>query len=76
MVLHASPRRCFSAALTLLTLLVPGRMFAVSCKTQAQMTEPERSALVQAAKTLATDVQSEQCRGRQGIDHSQRRSPV
>ena len=44
--------------ITLLTLLAPGRIFAVSCTTQAQMTEADRAALVQAANTLASAVQS------------------
>jgi hypothetical protein len=39
-------------------LLAPGRVFAVSCTTQAQMSEAERTALVQAAQTLASAVQS------------------
>jgi hypothetical protein len=41
----------------LLTALVPMRLFAVSCTTQAQMSENERNALVQAAHTLASAVQ-------------------
>jgi hypothetical protein len=32
--------------------------FAASCKTQGAMTEPERTAIVQAARQIATDVQS------------------
>ena len=47
----ASSRRRFPFAITLLTLLAPGRIFAVSCKTQAQMTDADRAALVQAATT-------------------------
>ena len=43
---------------TLLTLLAPGRIFAVSCTTQAQMAEADRASLVQAGKTLASAVQS------------------
>ncbi len=58
MVLQAFPRRRFAIALALLMLLAPGRIFAVSCKTQAQMTEAERSALVQAAQALALGVQN------------------
>jgi hypothetical protein len=58
MYLPACSCRRFTLALTLLTLLAPGRMFAVSCKTQAQMTDAGRAELVQAARTLATDVQS------------------
>jgi hypothetical protein len=54
----APSRRRFPFAITLLTLLAPGRIFAVSCKTQAQMTDADRAALVQAATTLASDVQS------------------
>ena len=44
--------------ITLVTLLAPGRILAVSCTTQAQMAEGERTALVQAARTLASAVQS------------------
>jgi hypothetical protein len=51
-------RRRFELALTLLTLLAPGRILAVSCTTQAQMNEAQRTALVQAAQTLAAAVQS------------------
>jgi hypothetical protein len=51
-------RRRFELALTLLTLLAPGRMFAVSCTTQAQMAETDRASLVQTARTLAMAVQS------------------
>ncbi len=50
--------RRFELALTLLTLLAPGRMFAVSCTTQAQMAEAERASLVQTARTLAVAVQN------------------
>ncbi len=39
-------------------LLAPGRIFAVSCTTQAQMAEADRVVLVQAAKTLTAAVQS------------------
>jgi hypothetical protein len=42
----------------MLALLAPGRVFAASCTTQAQMAEAERTALVQAARTLASAVQS------------------
>jgi hypothetical protein len=42
----------------LLALLAPGRIFAVSCTTQAQMSEAERTALMQAAQTVASAVQS------------------
>jgi hypothetical protein len=48
----------FSVVITLFTLLAPGRIFAVSCTTQAQMTETDRAPLVQAAKNLASAVQS------------------
>jgi hypothetical protein len=37
--------------------LAPSRIFAVSCTTQAQMTEADRAPLVQAAKNLASAVQ-------------------
>jgi hypothetical protein len=52
------PRRYFELVITLVTLLAPGRIFAVSCTTQAQMAENDRTALVQAARTLASAVQS------------------
>jgi hypothetical protein len=45
-------------AITLLTLLAPCRIFAVSCTTQAQMSEGDRADLVQAAKNLASGVQT------------------
>jgi hypothetical protein len=51
------PRRV-ELVITLLTLLAPGRIFAVSCTTQAQMAETERNALIQTARTLASAVQS------------------
>ncbi|HET6219631.1 MAG TPA: hypothetical protein VFE27_21580 [Acidobacteriaceae bacterium] len=44
--------------ITLVMLLTPGRIFAVSCTTQAQMPESERTVLVQAVRTLASAVQS------------------
>jgi hypothetical protein len=58
MSLLARSRRRFALVITLLTLLAPGRIFAVSCTTQAQMAETDRAALVQAARTLASAVQS------------------
>jgi hypothetical protein len=51
-------RRYFELVITLVTLLAPGRIFAVSCTSQAQMADSERTALVQAARTLASAVQS------------------
>src|SRR5580692_2641665 len=51
-------RRYFELVVTLVTLLAPGRIFAVSCTSQAQMADSERTALVQAARTLASAVQS------------------
>jgi hypothetical protein len=50
--------RCFELVVILLALLAPGRIFAVSCTTQAQMSEAERTALTQAAQTLGAAVQS------------------
>ena len=50
--------RCFDLVVILLALLAPGRIFAVSCTTQAQMSEAERTALTQAAQTLGAAVQS------------------
>jgi hypothetical protein len=50
--------RCFELVVILLALLSPGRIFAVSCTTQAQMSEAERASLMQAAQTLASAVQS------------------
>ena len=51
-------RRFFELVITVVTLLAPSRIFAVSCTTQAQMAESERATLMQAAKTLASAVQS------------------
>src|SRR5271170_4056241 len=51
-------RYCFEFLITLVTLLAPSRIFAVSCTTQAQMTEAERATLVQTARTLASALQS------------------
>ncbi len=58
MSLFAQSRRRFELVITLLTLLAPGRIFAVSCTTHAQMSEAERATLVQAARTLAAAVQN------------------
>jgi hypothetical protein len=51
-------RRYFELLITLVTLLLPGRIFAVSCTTQSQMSESERAALVQSSRTIASAVQS------------------
>jgi hypothetical protein len=51
-------RPYFALVITVVTLLAPLRMLAVSCTTQAQMTEAERTALMQAAHNLASAVQS------------------
>jgi hypothetical protein len=51
-------RPYFELVITVVTLLAPLRMLAVSCTTQAQMTEAERAALMQSAHTLASAVQS------------------
>jgi len=48
----------FELLITLLTLLAPGRILAVSCTTQGQMAEAQRTALVDAARKLASAVQS------------------
>ena len=56
-LLARSPAR-LALVTTLFTLLAPGRIFAVSCTTQAQMAEADRASLVQAGKTLASAVQS------------------
>src|ERR1700678_1350035 len=58
MSLLARSRPRFALVVSLFTLLAPGRIFAVSCTTQAQMAEADRATLVQAAKTLAAAVQS------------------
>jgi hypothetical protein len=58
MSLFTQSRRHFELVITLLTLLAPGRILAVSCTTQAQMAEAERTSLVQAAKALAAAIQS------------------
>jgi hypothetical protein len=51
-------RPYFAVVITVVTLMAPIRMLAVSCTTQAQMTEAERAALMQSAHNLATAVQS------------------
>jgi hypothetical protein len=51
-------RPYFELLITVVTLLAPIRMLAVSCTTQAQMTEAERAALIQSAHNLASAVQS------------------
>jgi hypothetical protein len=51
-------RPYFAVVITVVTLMAPIRMLAVSCTTQAQMTEAERAALMQAARNLAAAVQS------------------
>jgi hypothetical protein len=51
-------RPYFALVITVVTLLAPLRMLAVSCTTQAQMTEAERTALMQSAHNLASAVQS------------------
>jgi hypothetical protein len=51
-------RPYFAVVITAVTLLAPVRMLAVSCTTQAQMTEAERTALIQSAHNLASAVQS------------------
>jgi hypothetical protein len=51
-------RQYFALAITVVTLVAPIRMFAVSCTTQAQMTEAERTTLMQSARNLASAVQS------------------
>jgi hypothetical protein len=58
MSLLARSRLRLALVTTLFTLLAPGRIFAVSCTTQAQMAEADRASLVQAGKTLAAAVQS------------------
>lgn len=50
--------RFLQLVITVVTLSAPARIFAVSCTTQAQMTEGDRSTLIQAAKTVASAVQS------------------
>ena len=67
MSLLARPLRRFELVIALLMLLAPGRIFAVSCTTQAQMSRPDRAALVQAAKTLASAVQKRKQRRRAGV---------
>jgi hypothetical protein len=58
MSLLARSRPRFALVISLFTLLAPGRIFAVSCTTQAQMAEADRGTLVKAATTLASAVQS------------------
>jgi hypothetical protein len=50
--------RFLQLVITVVTLSAPARIFAVSCTTQAQMSEGDRSTLIQAAKTVASAVQS------------------
>jgi hypothetical protein len=57
----------FAFVIAFLTLWAPGRIFAVSCTTQAQMLEADRAALVQAGKTLAAAVQSGNVAAVQGL---------
>ncbi|MGB8536395.1 MAG: hypothetical protein WCD57_08280 [Acidobacteriaceae bacterium] len=51
-------RKLFELVITLVTLLAPRQIFAVSCTNQSQMTESDRATLVQAAKTIASAVQT------------------
>jgi hypothetical protein len=51
-------RDFFALLSTLVMLLAPLRTFAVSCTTQAQMSDAERNTLAQTARTLASAVQS------------------
>jgi hypothetical protein len=51
-------RDCFALLSTLVTLLAPVRVLAVSCTTQAQMSDAQRNALMQVAHTLGSAVQS------------------
>src|ERR1700727_2712250 len=51
-------RPYIALVITAVTLLAPVRMLAVSCTTQAQMTEAERTTLVQSGHNLASAVQS------------------
>jgi len=51
-------RQFIALLITVVTLGAPIRMFAVSCTTQAQMTDAERTALVQSTRNLASAVQS------------------
>jgi hypothetical protein len=48
----------FPCWFAVLALLAPGNLLAVSCTTQAQMPEAERSSLVQISRTLASAIQS------------------
>lgn len=43
--------------LILLALLAPARIFAVTCTMQAEMTDDQRNALLQASRKLALDIQ-------------------
>jgi hypothetical protein len=58
MSLHPRSYVGFALAITLVTLAAPGRIFAVSCTTQAQMTEADRTTLVRSATALTSAVQS------------------
>jgi hypothetical protein len=50
--------KLFELVITVVTLLAPARIYAVSCTTQSQMTEGDRATLVQTAKTIASAVQA------------------
>ena len=50
--------KLFELVITVVTLLAPARIYAVSCTNQSQMTESDRATLVQAAKTIASGVQT------------------
>ena len=58
MYLPGSSSPSFPVLVTLLALLAPGQLWAVSCTTQSQMAETERTALVQSAHTLASAIQA------------------
>lgn len=51
-------RRSLGLFVTVVTMLAPVRMLAVSCTTQAQMDEAQRTALVQAARSIASAMQT------------------
>ena len=52
------PGKLLELVITVVTLLAPARIFAVSCTTQSQMTESDRATLVQTAKTIASAAQT------------------
>ena len=67
MSLPGPSRRYVPLLVILLAMLAPRQIVAVSCTTQAQMSEAERAALVQTAHILAAAIQSGNVASVQGL---------